>query len=168
VRPQPANPPVSRVAMLAPATRAVAAISASNLSIGLPARLPTCEHDLGIAGGRARFERQNMAGEVLGEQSPPGSVDCAVLIRPTDLMADARRSPPLSASGRGRRYSSAAATGVEFISGLCYTSNVYCVLNKHIESASGAKCQPEVFLPAPSGPVIRSLLAECSFGCLRL
>jgi Queuosine biosynthesis protein len=37
VRPQPANPPVSRVAMLAPAASAVAAISASNFSIGLPA-----------------------------------------------------------------------------------------------------------------------------------
>jgi hypothetical protein len=96
------------------------------------------------------------------------SCPASVLIRPTDLMANARRSPPLSASGRGRRYSSAAATGVEFISGLCYTSKLYCVSNKPIPSASGAKCQPEVFLLAPSGPVIRSLLGECSFGCLRL
>ena len=37
IRPQPANPPVSRVAMLAPTASAVAAISASNFSIGLPA-----------------------------------------------------------------------------------------------------------------------------------
>jgi hypothetical protein len=36
VRPHPANPPVSRVAMLAPAASAVAAISASNFSIGFP------------------------------------------------------------------------------------------------------------------------------------
>ena len=36
-RPQPVNPPKSRVAMLAPAASAVAAISASNFSIGLPA-----------------------------------------------------------------------------------------------------------------------------------
>src|SRR3954447_15128076 len=37
VRPQPAKPPVSRVAMLAPGASAVAAISASNFSIGFPA-----------------------------------------------------------------------------------------------------------------------------------
>jgi hypothetical protein len=37
VRPHPANPPLSRVAMLAPAASAVAAINASNFSIGLPA-----------------------------------------------------------------------------------------------------------------------------------
>ena len=37
LRQQSANPPVSRVAMLAPAASAVAAISASNFSIGLSA-----------------------------------------------------------------------------------------------------------------------------------
>jgi hypothetical protein len=36
VSPQPANPPVLRVAMLAPAASVVAAISASNFSIGFP------------------------------------------------------------------------------------------------------------------------------------
>ena len=38
VRPQASNPPASRVAILAPAVSAVAAISASNASIGLPTR----------------------------------------------------------------------------------------------------------------------------------
>jgi hypothetical protein len=36
--PQPSKPPTSRVAMSAPTARAVAAISASKASIGLPAR----------------------------------------------------------------------------------------------------------------------------------
>src|SRR5580700_7623527 len=38
VRPQPSNPPTSRVAMSAPTAKAMAAISASKASIGLPAR----------------------------------------------------------------------------------------------------------------------------------
>src|SRR5208282_4986379 len=37
VRPQPSNPAMSRVATAAPATKAVAAISASKASMGLPA-----------------------------------------------------------------------------------------------------------------------------------
>ena len=37
VRPQPANPPVSRVATLAPAARAMAAINPSSPSRGVPA-----------------------------------------------------------------------------------------------------------------------------------
>lgn len=41
VTPQPAKPPMSRVATVAPETKAVAAMSASNASIGAPARRRT-------------------------------------------------------------------------------------------------------------------------------
>jgi hypothetical protein len=61
---------MSRVATLAPAASAVAAISASNPSIGVPAN--PCEHNPGIAKRGGGPERQYASGELLCENSLGG------------------------------------------------------------------------------------------------